>query len=38
MGAPTAIARIYHLPHFRNAAPMTRIARIVVPGLPRHVT
>ena len=31
-------ARIHQLPHICFTAPMTRIARIVVPGLPHHVT
>jgi len=34
----TVTARIYQLPRIGDTAPMTRIARIVVSGLPHYVT
>ncbi len=38
MGVPTAIDRLYRIANLCSASPMTRIARVVVPGLPHHVT
>ena len=38
MSVPTAIDRLYRLANLCCASPMTRIARVVVPGLPHHVT